>query len=420
MIKAMELQNSRGMLKVGVFSLSIAKPISYANVRIFNYNNDGTRNVILIMETSVDGITETVSLSAPPIEYSLSPNMPKPFSEYDVEITADGFESALINNVQIFSEQTAILNVNLNPSISTNYNQEIINIFPPRLWGNYPSKIPEQEIKPIPDESEFAVLDQIVIPEYIVVHDGNPNDPSAPNYYVPFKDYIKNVVSSEIYSTWPDAAIRANVLAVISFTLNRVFTEWYRGKGKAFTITSSTAYDHFFVYGRNTYEEINLIVDEMFTTYIKRYGSRQPLFAQYCDGVKVNCPNWLSQWGCVDLAEAGYSAIDILRYYYGNDIYLENASRVSGVPISYPGTALRLGSVGNDVRTIQNQLNRIADNYPSINKVKEDGIFGAQTEEAVLKFQQIFNLTVDGIVGFSTWYQISNIYVAVSKLAELR
>lgn len=184
-------------------------------------------------------------------------------------------------------------------------------------------------------------------------------------------------------------------------------------------LTYSTAYDHFFVYGRNIFEEINIAVDEMFTTYIKRIGSRQPLFAQYCDGVRVNCPNWLSQWGCVDLAEAGYSAIDILRYYYGDDIYLENATSVSGVPQSYPGTPLRLGSTGNDVRTIQNQLNRIADNYPSINKVRVDGVYGEQTEEAVIRFQQIFNLTVDGVVGFSTWYAISNIYVAVTKMAEL-
>lgn len=419
MIKTMEVQDSLGGLQVGVFNISIAKPVSHANVQIFNYNEDGARNLIYAIETDIDGQTEIIYLSAPPIEYSLSPDMPKPFSEYNVEITADGFESVLVNNVQIFSGQIAIQHIDLTPLVASNENNEVIDILPPTLWGDYPSKIPEEEVKALPDESGFVVLDEVIIPEYIVVHDGTPNDNSAPDYYIPFKDYIKNVASSEIYSTWPDAAIRANVLAIISFTLNRVYTEWYRGKGKSFTITSSTAYDHFFVYGRNIFEEINIIVDEMFTTYIKRPGSRQPLFAQYCDGVRVSCPNWLSQWGCVDLAESGYSAIDILKYYYGNDIYLENASSVSGVPQSYPGTPLRLGSSGNDVRTIQNQLNRIADNYPTINKIRADGVFGENTEEAVIRFQQIFNLTTDGVVGFSTWYAISNIYVAVTKMAEL-
>lgn len=420
MIKATEMQASSGSLQVGVYNISIAKPVSHANVLIFNYNQDGARNVIYEVQTDIDGQTEVLSLPAPPLEYSLSPDMPKPFSEYDIEVTADGFESVLVNNVQIFPNQIAIAPVDMVPlGVSESNEEEVINITPPTLWGDYPSKIPEEEIKAMPDESGFVVLDEVIIPEYIVVHDGVPNDNSAPNYYVPFKDYIKNVASSEIYSTWPDAAIRANILAIISFTLNRVYTEWYRGRGKSFTITNSTAYDHYFVYGRNIFEEINIIVDEMFTTYIKRYGVKQPLFAQYCDGVRVSCPNWLSQWGCVDLAERGYSAIEILRYYYGDDIYLENAELVSGIPQSYPGSPLRLGSTGSDVRTIQNQLNVISNNYPSIIKVRADGVFGEQTQEAVIRFQQIFNLTVDGIVGFATWYQISNIYVAVSKLAEL-
>lgn len=419
MLKAMEMQSSSGGLQVGVYNITIAQPVSHANVIVFNYNSDGARNVIYEVQTDVDGQTEVLQLPTPPLEYSLSPNMPKPFSEYDIEVTADGFESVLINNVQIFPQQIAIAPVDMIPLDISEENEEVINIAPPTLWGDYPSKIPEEEIKAMPDESGFVVLDEVVIPEYIVVHDGAPNDSSAPDYYVPFKDYIKNVASSEIYSTWPDAAIRANILAIISFTLNRVYTEWYRGRGKTFTITNSTAYDHFFVYGRNIFEEINIIVDEMFTTYIKRYGVRQPLFAQYCDGVRVSCPNWLSQWGCVDLAENGYSAIEILRYYYGEDIYLENAEIVSGIPQSYPGSPLRLGSTGNNVRIIQNQLNAISNNYPSISKIRADGVFGEQTQEAVIRFQQIFNLTVDGIVGFATWYQISNVYVAVSKLAEL-
>lgn len=241
MIKAAEISQSFGSIQVGVFNMGIAMPVNDARVNIFNYNADGARNLIYAVSTDSDGQTDVLSLPTPPLDYSLSPDMPKPFSEYNVEVNADGFENALINNVQIFSGQISIQHIDLIPTGISNNETEVINIPAPTLWGDYPPKIPEEEVKEIPDESGFVVLDQVVIPEYIVVHDGRPNDTSAPNYYVPFKDYIKNVASSEIYSTWPDAAIRANVLAIISFTLNRVFTEWYRGKGKNFTITSSTA-----------------------------------------------------------------------------------------------------------------------------------------------------------------------------------
>ena len=236
---------------------------------------------------------------------------------------------------------------------------------------------------------------------------------------MPFKDYIKNVACSEIYSTWPDATLRANVLAIISFVLNRVFTEWYRGKGYDFTITSSTAYDHAFVYGRNIYKSISIVVDEMFNTYITKFGIRQPLLAQYCDGKKVSCPNWMSQWGSKYLGDQGYNAINILRRYYGQDIYLEQARKVSGIPASYPGVVLQVGSRGKDVRTIQNQLLTISRNYPAIPKLKVDGIFGNMTRQAVQIFQQVFYLPASGLVDFPTWYKISNIYVAVAKLAEL-
>lgn len=183
-------------------------------------------------------------------------------------------------------------------------------------------------------------------------------------------------------------------------------------------ITYATAYDHFFVYGRNIYEEISNIVDEMFTTYVTRPGIRQPLFTQYCDGVRVTCPNWMSQWGSQELAEQGYSAVDILRYYYGDDIYLEQAEKVSGIPSSFPGN-LQSGDSGPNVRTIQEQLNAISNNYPAIPKIRVDGVFGEQTRDAVMAFQEIFNMPVSGIVDFPTWYQISGIYVAVEKLAEL-
>lgn len=412
------MQSETGNLRVAVFNTSVAIPIGNARVFILQNDEQGNQTTLAEVFTDVSGQTDLIQLPAPPFQYSLEPDQPRPYSEYNVYVESDGFEPALINGVQIFSQSTAIQEVYLLP-IEESEQEEIINIPPPTLWGNYPTKIPESEEKELSPETGFVVLDEVVIPEYIVVHDGDPNDSSAPNYWVSYKDYIKNVASSEIYSTWPDAAIRANILAINSFTLNRVYTEWYRNMGKDFTITNSTRYDQFFVYGRNIFEEISVVVDEMFTNYIKRPGQRQPLFTQYCDGRSVSCPNWLSQWGSASLAEEGYSTIQILRYYYGNDIYLETASKVSGVPTSYPGYALELGSTGNSVRTIQEQLNSISNNYPAINKVVVDSVFGERTREAVITFQGIFNLPQSGIVDFPTWYEISEVFVAVEKLAEL-
>lgn len=402
-----------GRLQVCTYNETVALPISNANVIIRGENTE------ISLFTDISGQTESIELASPPFEYSQQPNLPKPYAEYNAEISADGFEKVIIEGIQIFPDTLAIQNVYMTPLDFPDEPAEEINIQAPRLWGDYPENIIEDEVKPINEETGFVVLDEVVVPEYIVVHDGLPNDDSAPNYYVPFKDYIKNVASSEIYSTWPDAAIRANVLAIISFTLNRVYTEWYRNMGKNFTITSSTAYDHFFVYGRNIFEEISVVVDEMFTTYIKRAGSRQPLFAQYCDGVRVQCPNLLSQWGCKYLADEGYSALDILRYYYGSNIYLDQAGIVIGIPVSYKGEVLSIGSSGSDVRTIQSQLNSISNNYPLINKLRVDGIYGEATAESVRTFQKIFDLPQTGSVDFSTWYQISSIYVAVDKIAEL-
>jgi len=413
----MQNDTSTGRLQLSVFDVTRAMPVSNAIIRIRENSDEiNNNNIITELITNESGQTDVVELPAPPKQNSFEPDGEQPFSKYNIEASAEGFDQVTINGVQVFPDTLAIQNIYLNRNTEE---EQTINITPPTLWGNYPSKIPEEEVKNLPPETGFIVLDEVVIPEYIVVHDGSPNDDSAPNYYILFKDYIKNVASSEIYSTWPDAAIRANVLAIISFTLNRVFTEWYRSRGKNYTITSSTAYDQSFVYGRNIYEQINTVVDEMFNTYITKPGIRQPLFAQYCDGVRVSCPNWLSQWGSSYLAEDGYSAIQILRNYYGNDIYLEQAQKVSGIPSSFPGEVLTVGSRGESVRTIQRQLNSISNNYPAINKVRVDGIYGQGTRQAVETFQQAFNLPQTGAVDFATWYQISSVYVAVEKLAEL-
>ena len=257
----------------------------------------------------------------------------------------------------------------------------------------------------------------LVIPEYVIVHDGPPSDNRANNYYVTYKDYIKNVASSEIYATWPESTIYANVLAIMSFTMNRIFTEYYRGKGLDFTITSSTAYDQKWMKDRNIYENIDYIVDSIFNNYLSRPGIKQPILTSYCDGNRVTCSG-LSQWGSKSLGDAGYSAIDIIHYYYGDDMYINSAEAISGVPSSWPGENLNLGSGGQKVRQLQEQLNRIARNYPLIPTVTADGVYGPATAESVRVFQQVFDLPRTGIVDFATWYRISDIYVGVSRIAE--
>ncbi|MEE1490921.1 MAG: peptidoglycan-binding protein, partial [Massilioclostridium sp.] len=256
------------------------------------------------------------------------------------------------------------------------------------------------------------------IPEFITVHLGAPNS-NAPNVQVSFPEYIKNVASSEIYPTWPESSIRANIYAQISFALNRIYTEWYRSRGYDFDITNSTQYDQKFIQGRDIFDNVSQIVDEIFNNYVRRQGSVEPYFTQFCNGTTVTCDG-LSQWGTVELARQGYTPYGILQYYYGDDIDIVRNAPIRAPIESYPGVALRVGMAGNDVKTIQTQLNRIANNYPSIPKIPStDGIFGESTARSVREFQRIFNLTQDGIVGKSTWYKIKYIFTAVKQLGEL-
>ena len=257
-----------------------------------------------------------------------------------------------------------------------------------------------------------------IIPETVTVHLGAPSA-SAPNVTVPFADYIANVASSEIYPTWPESAIRANIYAQISYTLNRIYTEFYRSRGYDFDITNSIANDQSFVNGREIFSNVQEIVDEIFNDYIRRRGTVEPLFAQYCDGVEVTCPG-LSQWGTVTLANQGLTPYEILQNYYGNDIDLVQNAPVGSVSASVPSSPLRLGSFGEDVRLLQIRLNRISNNYSGIPKISQtDGIFTYDTEAAVKAFQEIFDLTPDGIVGTATWYAILRIYNAVKRLNSL-
>ena len=256
------------------------------------------------------------------------------------------------------------------------------------------------------------------VPQQITVHLGTPNS-NARNVTVPFSDYVKNVASSEIYPTWDESALRANIYAITSFALNRVYTEFYRSRGYDFDITNSTAFDQYFVEGRSYFDNVARIVDELFNDYLRRPGFVEPLAAKFCNGTTVTCEG-LSQWGSQNLAQQGYTSTEILDSYYG-DVEIVNNAPIQGITSSYPGTPLRRGTTGPSVVTVQVSLNRIAQNYPAIPKIPTvDGIFGSRTEAAVRKFQEIFNLTPDGIVGPATWYALVRIYVAVTRLAELR
>ena len=407
----------RGKLQISVTSEITAYPVENATISI---SYTGVPNSTLEqLQTNNSGQTEIVELDTPPLEYSLNPTIEEqPYSEYTLQIEAPGFEPVNIAGTELLPDVTALQNVQLRPLVE-NATPDVFVIPAHTLYGEYPPKIPEDEIKPTNETGEI-VLSRVVVPEYIVVHDGSPRDTTATNYYVKYKDYIKNVASSEIYATWTDEAIRANVLAIMSFTLNRVYTEWYRNRGYDFTITSSTAFDHKWIPERNYFDTISVIVDELFADYLSRPNVRQPILTQYCDGRRVQCPNWMTQWGSQSLGEQGYSAIEILRYFYGDDMYINTAQEVSGIPSSWPGYDLEIGASGDKVRQIQEQLNVVAGAYPAIPKIAADGIYGPATSESVRVFQSVFGLPETGVVDYRTWYKISEIYVGVSRIAELR
>lgn len=411
-----QYSSDTGNLNVIVTGTDSYSPLSSSTIEIAN---TGEPNRILeSVNTDRNGQTGNIELSAPPREYSMEPTDNQPYSEYNVKISAPGYQEGLVSGVQIFSGENGLQSIVLQPSEQTpDYVYNPIVIGGHTLWEYYPPKIAEPEIKPLSESGEI-VLSRVVVPETIVVHDGVPGDSTATDYYVPYIDYIKNVACCEIYSTWPESTIEANILAIMSFTLNRVYTEWYRNKGYNFTITSSTAYDHKWIYGKTIYENISQIADRLYNRYLARPNVKQPILTQYCDGKRVSCPNWMTQWGSKALGDDGFSAIDIIHYYYGSDMYVNEAEIVSGIPSSYPGYDLTIGSSGEPVITIQEQLNRIAQNYPAIPTVTVDGIFGSATTESVRAFQSIFNLPVSGIVDFPTWYKISQIYVGVSKIGE--
>lgn len=409
---------SQGFLQVNVVNIENNFPIKNATVSISYAGEPGS--AVEKTSTNNSGQTEQLSLPAPPLDYSLQPGDERPYSEYNLEISAPGFKTAYISGTEILPTVTAIQPVRLEPEGDPAPEENPIVIPDHTLYGNYPPKIAEAEIQPVGESGEI-VLSRVVVPQTIVVHDGVPTDSTAKNYYVPYRDYIKNVASSEIYATWPQSTITANVLAIMSFTLNRVYTEHYRNRGYDFTITSSTAFDHKWIYGRNIYESISVIVDEIFDNYLSRPEVKQPILTQYCDGRQVQCLHrgWMTQWGSCDLGEQGYSPIEIIRNFYGDSMYINTAEEISGIPASWPGYNLSSGASGQKVRQLQEQLDAIASVYTAIPRVTPDGIYGPATAASVKTFQSVFGLPQTGVTDFATWYKISHIYVAVSGIGEL-
>ena len=410
---------AQGYLQVDVVSDANSFPVQDADIVIAR--TEEPDEIIEETRTNSSGQTENLPLDAPPVELSLSPEeTERPYAEYTIRITAPGFEPFVVSGTEVLADVTAIQGIRLRPlsNASAGEQTETVTIPDHTLYGDYLPKIAESEIKPVIETGEI-VLSRVVVPQTVVVHDGVPTNASAANYYVPYRDYIKNVASSEIYATWPRSTIVANVLAIMSFTLNRVYTEWYRNQGYDFTITSSTAYDHKWIYGRNIFEPISVVVDDIFDNYLSRPGVKQPILTQYCDGRKVRCPGWMTQWGSCELGEAGYSPIEILRNFYGDDMYINTAEQISGIPASWPGYDLKIGATGDKVRQLQEQLDAISSVYTAIPDISPDGIYGPATAAAVREFQSIFGLPQTGVVDFATWYKISHIYVGITRIAEL-
>lgn len=399
-----------GKLIVNVYVDNIAQPLKGANVNISSYNT----NIDLM--TNESGQTELIELDAPSIDYSLEPqNQVQPFSTYNINVSKDNLGSKTVLGVQIYEGITSIQDVFLS-TIPGEAGKSTIIVPPPTLWEseapNIGDSINEENIVP-------KVLPKVIIPGYIIVHDGIPSDTNANNYYVTFPDYVKNVASSEIYPSWPKETLKANVHAIVSFTLNRVYTEWYLSKGYNFTITSSTAYDQKYSHNRTIFDTISNVVDEIFDEYLHYPNQPYPYLAHYSDGIKVIREGWLSQWGSKDLGDKGYNALQIVRYYYGNNIQLETAEIVPDLPTSFPGYNLKEGSCGEEVQLLQNALNKIRGSYPAIPIIRDaNGEFKKDTTEAVKIFQKVFKIPITGIVDFATWYRISAIFAAVSNMLK--
>ena len=398
-----------GILRIQAFGARQSSPIEGVLVTVSG--NGFTAQRI----TDETGTAADLSIEAPSCALSLQEdNTIRPYAVVDLTAVKAGYRTVRIQGVQIFAGQVTLAQPEMIPD--TEEGRDIPNV---------PVVIPEHSLftgdggsGPEPVQNCVPrVLDRVIIPKNITVHLGRPAA-SARNVTVSFRDYIANVASSEVYPTWPEQALRANIHCQISLALNRIYTEWYPSKGYTFNITNSTSYDQYYVHGRTVFDVMVRITDDIFNTYIRKTGTVNPYYSEYCDGKSVTCPG-LKQWGTVTLANQGRNALQILKYYYGNDIEIIRTSNIQSIPQSYPGSPIRQGDSGTAVFTLQRQLNRITKDYPFLGLLTVDGVFGAKMATTVRAFQKQFNLTADGAVGRQTWYKISYIYVSVKDLAEL-
>lgn len=406
-----------GTLQIFAAIAEQAAPLADVAVTVF----DEQGAMAAHLTTGEDGEAPLITLAAPDKQYSLDPanTTVRPYSVYTLRAEKPGWQTVTVRGIQLFDGQQTVARVELLPQETAlaRADAESAAVDIPE----HPLFVGRGGSGPAPAEAcvgaAARVLNAVVIPKKITVHLGAPTA-NVRNVSVSFQDYIANVASSEVYPTWPEEALKANILAQISLALNRVYTEWYPSRGYSFNITNSPSYDQAYVSGRTVFEVMERLTSDLFSTYVRRTGDAEPYFTEYCDGKTVSCPG-MKQWGTVDRANEGKSALEILRYYYGSRVQLVTTNNIAAIPESYPGTALRLGSTGTAVNVLQKQLSRISKDYPGFGKPEVTGTFDSLTESCVKKFQKYFSLTADGVVGRATWYKISYIYVSVKNLAQL-
>ena len=399
-----------GILRIQAFAARQSAPVEGVTVNIVGDGFTAARM------TDAEGNAADVTLTAPDCALSLEENNTTrlPYAVCSLTASKAGYRTVRIQGIQVFAGQVTLAQPEMIPE--TEEDRDVENppiVIPPHplfAGGGGSGRAPTDPCAP-------RVLDRVIIPKNITVHLGKPAA-SARNVTVSFRRYIANVASSEVYPTWPESALRANIHCQISLALNRIYTEWYPSRGYSFNITNSTSYDQYYVHGRTVFDVMVRLTDDIFNTYLRKTGTVNPYYSEYCDGKSVTCPG-LKQWGTVTLAKQGKTPLQILKYYYGSNIEIVRTNNIQAIPQSYPGSPLRQGDSGTAVFTLQRQLNRIAKDYPFFGKLSVDGVFGPRMVSTVKTFQRQFNLTADGVVGRQTWYKISYIYVSVKDLAEL-
>ena len=399
-----------GILRIQAFAARQSAPVEGVTVNIVGDGFTAARM------TDAEGNAADVTLTAPDCALSLEEDNTTrlPYAVCSLTASKAGYRTVRIQGIQVFAGQVTLAQPEMIPE--TEEGRDVENppiVIPPHplfAGGGGSGRAPADPCAP-------RVLDRVIIPKNITVHLGKPAA-SARNVTVSFRRYIANVASSEVYPTWPESALRANIHCQISLALNRIYTEWYPSRGYSFNITNSTSYDQYYVHGRTVFDVMVRLTDDIFNTYLRKTGTVNPYYSEYCDGKSVTCPG-LKQWGTVTLAKQGKTPLQILKYYYGSNIEIVRTNNIQAIPQSYPGSPLRQGDSGTAVFTLQRQLNRIAKDYPFFGKLTVDGVFGPRMASTVKTFQRQFNLTADGVVGRQTWYKISYIYVSVKDLAEL-